>query len=72
MQSGNQARRYLATPKHAKRILLLLQKQIEMYEKQFEVLDTVLPEAKPEDKTPMGFDVQTQNQDSPSANPGDK
>jgi hypothetical protein len=42
--SGNQARRFVASPKHAKRILLLLEKQIEDYEKQFAKLETKLPE----------------------------
>lgn len=46
MRTGNQMRRYLATPKHAKRILLLLQKQIADYESKFGKLQTELPQAK--------------------------
>lgn len=42
--SGNQGRQFLATPKHAKRIYLLLKKQIEEYEKKFEEIKTQLPE----------------------------
>ena len=41
--SGNQARQFLATPKHAKRIYLLLKQQIEQYEKKYEELKTELP-----------------------------
>ena len=33
--SGNQVRQFLSTPKHTKRIYLLLKGQIENYEKQF-------------------------------------
>ena len=42
--SGNQARRFSVSPKHAKRILLLLEKQILEYEKRFGKLETKLPE----------------------------
>lgn len=42
--SGNQARQYSASPKHAKRIYLLLKQQIEQYEKQFNEIKTQLPE----------------------------
>lgn len=42
--SGNQARQFSVSPKHAKRILLLLEKQIADYEKKFSVLETKLPE----------------------------
>jgi len=42
--SGNQGRQFVATPKHAKRIYLLLKKQIEEYEKKFGELKTQLPE----------------------------
>jgi len=42
--SGNQGRQFLVTPKHAKRIYLLLKKQIEEYEKKFGELKTHLPE----------------------------
>lgn len=44
--SGNQVRQFLASPKHAKRILLLLQQQIDLYEKQYGKLETELPKAK--------------------------
>ena len=36
--SGNQARRFSVSPKHAKRILLLLEKQISEYKKSLEYL----------------------------------
>jgi hypothetical protein len=42
--SGNQGRQFTATPKHAKRIYLLLKQQIENYEKQFGEIKTKLPE----------------------------
>ncbi len=45
--SGNQARQFRASPKHAKRIYLLLGKYLEEYEKKFGALETQLPE-KPE------------------------
>ncbi|OGZ66801.1 MAG: hypothetical protein A3C58_00905 [Candidatus Staskawiczbacteria bacterium RIFCSPHIGHO2_02_FULL_34_10] len=42
--SGNQGRQFVATPKHAKRIYLLLKQQIENYEKKFGEMKTQLPE----------------------------
>jgi len=58
--SGNQGRQFTATPKHAKRIYLLLKQQLENYEKQFKEIVTQLPprpqnasEAKEETK--LGF-----------------
>jgi len=56
--SGNQARRFVVSPKHAKRILLLLEKQIGEYEKQFGKLETKLPdkmETVKEGEKPLGF-----------------
>ena len=44
INSGNQARQFMASPKHAKRIYLLLKQQIENYEKQFEEIKTTLPQ----------------------------
>ena len=41
--SGNQGRQFVATPKHAKRIHILLQRQIEEYEKKFGEIKTQLP-----------------------------
>ena len=41
--SGNQGRQFMASPKHAKRIYLLLKQQIENYEKQFSEIKTQLP-----------------------------
>ena len=41
--SGNQGRQFTATPRHAKRIFLLLQKQIEQYEQKFGEIKTQLP-----------------------------
>ena len=58
MISGNQARQFRASPKHAKRILLLLEKQIEDYEKRFGKLETKLPErvgTGREREEPLGF-----------------
>ena len=43
--TGNQGRQFVATPKHAKRIYLLLKQQIDAYEKQFGELKTSLPVA---------------------------
>ena len=45
IMSGNQGRQFIATPKHAKRIYLLLKQQIENYEKQFGEIKTQLPES---------------------------
>lgn len=42
--SGNQGRQFTATPKHAKRIYLLLKQQIENYEKKFGEIKTSLPQ----------------------------
>jgi hypothetical protein len=42
--SGNQARQFRASPKHAKRIYFLLGKYLEEYEKKFGHLETQLPE----------------------------
>ena len=42
--SANQGRQFVATPKHAKRIYLLLKQQIEAYEKKFGEIKTQLPE----------------------------
>jgi len=42
--SANQGRQFVATPKHAKRIHLLLKQQIENYEKQFGEIKTSLPQ----------------------------
>ena len=55
--SSNQVRQFLATPKHAKRISLLLQQQIAEYEKKFGELKTQLPEKKGTTKKEerMGF-----------------
>jgi|SRR3989338_3022456 len=45
MISGNQARRYFVSPKHAKRVSLLLDKIIGEYEKKFgKKIETALPE----------------------------
>ncbi len=42
--SGNQVRQFRASPKHAKRIYLLLGKYLEEYEEKFGALETQLPE----------------------------
>ena len=44
LASGNQAKQYAASPKHAKRIHLLLKQQIDNYENQFGEIKTQLPE----------------------------
>jgi hypothetical protein len=43
--SANQGRQFSATPKHAKRIYMLLKQQVEAYEKKFGEIKTTLPEA---------------------------
>jgi len=43
LTSANQGRQFVATPKHAKRIFLLLQQQIDQYEKKFGEIKTQLP-----------------------------
>jgi len=55
--SGNQGRQFVATPKHAKRIYLLLKQQIENYEKQFGEIKTKLPDrpANTQSETKVGF-----------------
>lgn len=45
--TGSQMRQYSMTPKHAKRLLLLLTNTISEYEKQFGELKTELPVAQP-------------------------
>lgn len=55
--SGNQAKQYSATPKHAKRIYLLLKQQVEKYEEKYGEIITKLPE-KPQSTQPenkIGF-----------------
>jgi len=57
MISGNQARQFRASPKHAKRIYLLLGRYLNEYEKKFGELKTQLPEKKetgPEGKIGFG------------------
>ena len=46
MISGNQARQFRSSPKHAKRIYLLLGKYLAEYEKRFGQIETQLPEKK--------------------------
>ena len=59
--SGNQARQFVASPKHAKRISMLLNQQIEAYEKKFSEIKTQLPNIKPSqgsesrEETKLGF-----------------
>ena len=55
--SGNQGRQFTATPKHAKRIYLLLKQQIEQYENQFSEIKTALPERpkNTQGETKVGF-----------------
>jgi hypothetical protein len=44
--SGRRSRIYVLTPKHAKRLYLLLKKDIEKYEKEYGALKTELPKKK--------------------------
>ncbi len=44
--SGNQARQFRASPEHAKRIYLLLEKCLAEYEEKFGSIKTQLPEKK--------------------------
>ena len=55
--SGNQGRQFTATPKHAKRISMLLEKQIKEYEKQFGEIKTQLPEMpkQSQEENKLGF-----------------
>ncbi len=56
LTSGNSARRYLFSPKHAKRMMLLLQQNIQDYEKKFGELKTELPKVTGESsEKKMGF-----------------
>jgi hypothetical protein len=45
MMSGGPARLFVVSPKHAKRVKLLLERQIEAYEKKFGKIDASLPTA---------------------------
>lgn len=57
MVSGNQARQFRASPKHAKRIYLLLGKYLDEYEKKFGPLETKLPERRETtQERKIGFD----------------
>jgi len=55
--SGNQSRQFTVTPKHAKRIYLLLKQQIETYEKKFGEIKTQLLQKPHNEKeeTRVGF-----------------
>ena len=55
--SANQGRQFVATPKHAKRIYLLLKQQIENYEKKFGEIKTQLPvnPGNTKEETKVGF-----------------
>ena len=55
LTSGNQMTRYLVTPKHAKRILMLLQRELEKHEDKFGKLDAKLPEKGSAPEKRMGF-----------------
>lgn len=56
INTGNQIRLFLSSPKHAKRILLLLQQIIAAYESKFGEIQTALPEATGQtSKKPFGF-----------------
>ncbi|MBU0546915.1 MAG: DUF3467 domain-containing protein [Patescibacteria group bacterium] len=54
--SGNQARQFSASPKHAKRLTMLLEKNITDYENKFGKLETKLPEKmETKENRSMGF-----------------
>jgi len=55
MFTGNTARQYVLTPKHAKRFLLLLERNVKEYESKFGTLETSLPEAKGRTKEDNGI-----------------
>jgi hypothetical protein len=57
MTTGDNARQYVCTPKHAKRLMMLLESEIEKYEKKNGVMKTNLPKMKkPSTKRrPIGF-----------------
>jgi len=58
MMSGGPARLYVASPKHAKRLMLLLQKQLADYEAKFGDLKTALAAAtKGTTEEEVGFKV---------------
>lgn len=61
--SGNQIRFYNLSPKHAKRVMLLLQKEVANYEEKFGELLTELPtQPNQTDKKQFGFtDGSTEN-----------
>ena len=61
--SGNQGRRYQLSPKHAKRLLFLLQQKIEAYQKQFGELKTELPKAigQGSNEKKIGFQASKEN-----------
>ena len=46
INSGNQINRYAFSPKHTKRLLMVLEKQIKEYESKFSKIETKLPESK--------------------------
>lgn len=61
LTTGNQGRQFAVTPKHAKRILLLLKKQVEEYENKFGEIKTKLPERPPASPSLGGQTTQEQN-----------
>jgi hypothetical protein len=58
--SGNQVYRFALTPEHAKRVLLLLEKEIGKFEVKHGEIKTSLPEAQEQGKegTSIGFQAQ--------------
>ena len=59
MISGNQGRQFRASPKHSKRIYLLLGKYLDEYEKKFGMIETQLPEkGESAAKEKIGFERQ--------------
>jgi hypothetical protein len=62
--SGHSARMYTMNPKHAKRVMLLLQGMISQYEEKFGELKTELPAA-PNQTQPrkVGFSVDEERKD---------
>lgn len=54
LTSHNSSRSYMTSPKHAKRIMLMLQAKVAEYEKKHGKLETSLPRAKKGDLHPNG------------------
>lgn len=64
MISGNQARLYNINPKHAKRVMMLLQNTIKDYEDKFGELKTELPTVNNQtENKKFGFNIEEERKD---------